>query len=101
MRERLSELDGGAYYTLRPAAEALEEKYPAAATRLYRRMVEDVHGRASSKQYPYAARDLQSCTRLAGRLPDEPDFEAHEAFMDRLAKQHGRKYGFWKLMAER
>jgi hypothetical protein len=30
VRERLTELDGAAYYTLRPAAEALEEKYPAA-----------------------------------------------------------------------
>ena len=29
MREK--ELDGGAYYKLRPAAEALEEKYPAGA----------------------------------------------------------------------
>jgi hypothetical protein len=97
VRERLSELEGGAYYTLRPAAEALEEKYPAAATRLYRRMVEDALDRASSKQYTYAARDLQSCTRLAGRLPDEPGSEGHEAFMDRLAKQHGRKHGFWRL----
>jgi hypothetical protein len=101
LRERLRELEGGAYYTLRPAAEALEEKYPAAATRLYRRMVEDVLDRASSKQYPYAARDLQCCTRLAGRIPNEPGFEGHETFMDRLAKQHGRKYGFWRLMEER
>jgi hypothetical protein len=95
VRERLAKLDGAAYYTLRPAAEALEEKYPAAATRLYRRMVESVLDRGASKQYPYAGRDLLSCARLADRLGAEPGIEDHGGFMTRLKKQHGRKYGFW------
>jgi uncharacterized protein DUF6880 len=101
LRDRLGEMDGGAYYVLRPAAEALEEKYPVAATRLYRRMVESVLDRGSSKQYPYAARDLQSCIRLADRIPAEDVLEAHATFMARLRKVHGRKYGFWGLMTER
>ncbi len=100
VRERLKELDAAAYYTLRPAAEALEEKYPTAATRLYRCMVESVLDRGSSKQYPYAARDLLSCAQLADRLAAAPGFEDHEGFMTRLNKQHGRKYGFWGLMKE-
>ena len=98
--ERFTELDGAAYYTLRPAAEALEEKYPAAATRLYRRMVEDVLDRGASKQYPYAARDLLSCARLADRLGAESGIEDHAGFMTRLNKQHGRKYGFWGLIKD-
>jgi hypothetical protein len=100
VRARLTELGGAAYYTLRPAAEALEEKYPAAATGLYRRMVESVLDRGSSKQYSYAARDLRSCARLADRLAAEPGVEDHEGFMTRLNQRHGRKYGFWGLMKE-
>jgi hypothetical protein len=34
VRVREKELNGGAYYKLRPAAEALGEKYQAGATRL-------------------------------------------------------------------
>jgi hypothetical protein len=100
VRERLMELDGAAYYAVRPAAEALEDQYPAAATRLYRRMVESVLDRGASKQYPYAARDLLSCARLADHLGAEWDFEDHAEFMRRLNKQHGRKYGFWGLIKD-
>jgi hypothetical protein len=98
VRLREKELDGGAYYKLRPAAEALEDKYPAGATRLYRRMVESVLHRGSSKQYPYAARDPQSCIRLYPRMADESDIEKHATFMARLQQLHGRKHGFWGLM---
>jgi hypothetical protein len=69
VRERLAALDGRFYEVLRPAAEALEGKFPEAASLLYRRLVESVLDRGSSKQYPYAARDFQSCTRLSSRLP--------------------------------
>lgn len=100
VRERLTELDGAAYYTLRPAAEALEEKYPAAATRLYRCMLESVLDRGASKQYPYAARDLLSCARLADHFGTEPGIEDHAGFMRRLNKQHGRKHGFWGLIKD-
>lgn len=95
VRNRLSELNGAIYYVLRPSAEALEEKYPAAASLLYRRMVESVLNRGSSKQYPYAAEDLQSCCRLAERLAGDDEIESHATFIARLKKTHGRKYGFW------
>ena len=100
VRERLTELDGVAYYTLRPAAEALEEKYPAAATRLYRCMLESVLDRGASKLYPYAARDLLSCARLADHFGTEPGIKDHAGFMRRLNKQHGRKHGFWGLIKD-
>ena len=98
VRDRQEDLDGAVYYILRPAAEALEEKYPVAATLLYRRMVESVLGRGSSKQYPYAARDLHSCGRLASRLTADDGIELHPTFVTRLKKAHGRKYGFWSLV---
>jgi hypothetical protein len=97
VRERLAALDGRFYEVLRPAAETLEEKFPEAASLLYRRMVESVLDRGSSKQYPYAARDLQSCARLASRLL-APEIETHATFVAQLQKAHRRKYGFWGLM---
>ena len=98
MRERLTALDGRLYEVLRPAAEALEEKFPEAASLLYRRLIESVLERGSSKQYQYAARDLLSCARLAPHLPAPGSIESHAAFVARLQKAHGRKYGFWGLI---
>jgi hypothetical protein len=97
---REKELDGGAYYKLRPAAEALEDKYPAGATRLYRRMVESVLHRGLSKQYPYAARELQSCIRLAPRIADEADIEARNVHgaSAAVARPQARLLGFGEAM---
>jgi len=101
VRGRLATLDGRFYEVLRPAAEALEEKFPEAASLLYRRLVESVLDRSSSKQYPHAARDFQSCTRLALRLPTPGSIETHAIFVARLKKSHGRNYGFWGLLEPR
>ncbi len=101
VRERLTALDGRLYEVLRPAAEALEEKFPEAASLLYRRLVESVLERGSSKQYPYAARDLLSCVRLVPNLPAPGSIESHAAFVARLQKVHGRKYGFWGLIEQK
>lgn len=97
VRERLTALDGRRYELPRPAAEALEPQYPEAASLLYRRLIESVLADGSSKQYPYAARDLAACTRLAPRLPQPGSIESHADFLARLRKAHGRKYGFWTL----
>ena len=101
VRERLTALDGRLYEVLRPAAETLEEKYPEAASLLYRRMIESVLDRGSSKQYQYAARDFQSCVRLAPRLSAPLSVESHAEFLARLRKAHGRKYGFWGLIEKK
>ncbi len=65
VRAHHAELDGGDYGRLRPATEALAEKYPVAATLLHRALAEDVLRRASSRQYQYAARDVRACAGLA------------------------------------
>jgi hypothetical protein len=101
VRERLAGLDGRLYEVLRPAAETLEEKFPEAASLLYRRLIESVLERGSSKQYQYAARDLLSCARLAPRLPVPGSIESHTNFVARLQKAHGRKYGFWGLIEQK
>jgi hypothetical protein len=98
VRDHHGELDGRDYGQLRPAAEALAEKYPAAATLLHRVLAEDVLRRASSRQYQYAARDVQACASLAPLLPDEGGLESHDVFMARLRREHPRKSGFWSLL---
>jgi hypothetical protein len=97
VRERLTALDGRLNEVLRPAAEALEEKFPESSSLLYRRLIESVLDRGSSNKYQYAARDLSSCARLASRLPSPGSIDSHAAFVARLQKRHGRKYGFWGL----
>ncbi len=98
VRDQLAEFDARDYGRLRPAAEALAENYPAAATLLHRALAEDVLRRASSRQYQYAARDVRACAGLAPLLPEEAGLEAHEVFMARLRREHSRKSGFWPLL---
>ena len=98
VRARHGEFDGRDYGRLRPAAEALAEKYPAAATLLHRALAEDVLRRASSRQYRYAARDVRACANLAPLLPEGAGLESHAAFMARLRREHPRKTGFWSLL---
>ncbi len=95
VREHLAALDARDYRRLRPAAEALAERHPVAATLLHRRLVEGVLDGGASRQYGYAARDLRACAALASLLPDEPGLEGHDAFLARLQREHGRKHGFW------
>jgi hypothetical protein len=96
VKARGTEMDGKAYDFVRPAAEALEGKYPDAAMLLYRRLVDSVLERASFKHYQYAARDLLSCERIASRISDA--IESHAAYMDRLKSLHARKTGFWSAV---
>jgi thioesterase domain-containing protein len=101
VRAHHSEMDGRDYGRLRPAAEALAERYPAAATLLHRTLAEDVLRRASSRQYQYAVRDVRSCASLAPLLSAETGLENHDMFLARLRREHGRKAGFWALMEGR
>jgi len=98
VRNHCAGLDGRDYGRLRPAAETLAERHPAAATLLHRALAEDVLRRASSRHYQYAARDVRSCEGLAPFLPNEAGLETHDAFMARLRREHPRKSGFWALL---
>ncbi|MGI4940553.1 MAG: DUF6880 family protein, partial [Janthinobacterium lividum] len=100
VRTRHGELDARDYARLRPAADLLAEKNPAAATLLHRALAEDVLRRASSRQYVYAARDVAACVALAPFLPEEPGLENHAAFIGRLRREHPRKAAFWSLLGD-
>jgi hypothetical protein len=97
---RLGELDGGDYGTLNRAAAALASRYPQAATLLFRRMAEDILRRAAASQYQYAAGYVRECAALSARLRPDAEIDPHETFLQRLRRDHGRKYKFWHLLGE-
>ena len=95
---RRAELDGDFYELLSPAAEALTEKHPLAATLVLRAMIDFTLGEARSSRYQHAVRHLKTSERLSMRIGEYGAVESHEAYRDRLKAEHGRKSGFWALM---
>jgi hypothetical protein len=93
-----SELDGDRYEVLSPAAEALAEKQPLAATLCLRAMIDFTLAQGRSSRYGHAARHLATLAGLADAIGDFGAIEAHDAYLARLRQQHGRKYGFWALL---
>jgi thioesterase domain-containing protein len=97
VHQRLADLDGKDYGVLRPSAEALEAEYPSAAALLYRRLVESVLDRGSSKYYVYAVRDWHAAGALASRLSAQ-SIPAHADWVGAVRARHGRKAGFWNAV---
>ena len=101
VHQHLDRLEGRGYDILRPAAEALAADYPKAATLLYRHLVSGVLDRATSKYYPYAARDYQAAADLADAIENDASMPSHCDWIAELRRQHGRKIGFWSLIEGR
>ena len=97
---RHEEIDGDHYEYLAPAAEALSERHPLAATLVLRAMIDFTLTRSRAKRYRYAAEHLVSCARLAREIPDFGAFETHDAYVARLKEDHGRKFGFAQKLRE-
>jgi hypothetical protein len=93
--QRADQLDGDHYEILTPAAEALAGKHPPAATLLLRAMIDFSLTQARSTRYRHATRHLMECESLASSIADFAPFETHEAYADRLKREHGRKSSFW------
>ncbi|HEY2049533.1 MAG TPA: hypothetical protein VGH03_09330 [Caulobacteraceae bacterium] len=97
--KRAGQLDGGLYYILVPAAEALADRQPHAAVVLYRRMIDDVLERGASRAYSHAASHLAASAALADRV-DWTRFrlQRHDDYVAALRRAHGRKTAFWALV---
>ena len=95
--ERQDVWDGRHYYALLPAAQILEEKHPAAATILYRALLNDILSRAKSAAYAHGAQYWARLDELgsASDASEIPNLSKHDAFRAEIAKTHGRKAGFW------
>ncbi|HLY56476.1 MAG TPA: hypothetical protein VKS60_13020, partial [Stellaceae bacterium] len=85
------------YGALVPAAEALEEEFPLAATILYRALLDDILARAKSPAYAHGARYLARLRELSDRISGEPGLTSHPDYVIGLRKKHGRKLGFWSI----
>lgn len=96
--QRASELDGDHYGILAPAAEALADKHPLAASLLLRSMIDFTMTNGRSSRYRHAARHLMECAGLAATIEDLGTVEGHEAYVKRLRAEHGRKTSFWNLV---
>ena len=98
--ERRAKWSGAHYSIIAPAAKALEDKYPAAATILFRALLDDILVRGKSPAYGHGARYLVKLKELAPACDAAavPNMETHAAFSARIDKSHGRKAAFWALM---
>lgn len=92
---RTDELDGDHYGLLTPAADALEQRHPLAATLVLRAMIDFSLDAAKYKRYGHAARHLQTCEHLARRIDDLAEHPNHAEYVADLRRRHGRKSGFW------
>ncbi|TPG55987.1 hypothetical protein EAH89_13030 [Roseomonas nepalensis] len=94
--DRTKALNGDLYELLSPAAEALESRYPLAATLLRRAMIGFTLGAGRSSRYKHAARHLHDCRDTAARVEDFGAVPDHSAYERALRAAHGRKVGFWQ-----
>ncbi|HEV7440024.1 MAG TPA: hypothetical protein VGN94_10445 [Methylobacterium sp.] len=99
VRARRTAWEGERYEVLAPAAEALEEAYPEEAALLYRRLIDDILARGRSQAYGHAARYLAHLDALAARLAPGSLEPEQAAYREALRRAHGRKHGFWSLVA--
>lgn len=95
IKARASELNGDRYGLLTPAADALEQRHPLAATLVLRAMIDLSLDAAKYKRYGHAARHLQTCEHLARRIDDFAGHPNHAEYVADLRQRHGRKSGFW------
>ena len=92
------DLDGHRYEILAPAAEALADTYPLAATLVLRSMIDAALTQRRSSRYHHAARHLRECASLALAIEDFEAYEAHDVYDARLRREHGRKSAFWRAI---
>lgn len=95
---RRIELDGDLYELMTPAAEALAQKHPVAATIVLRAMIDFTLDTARSSRYKHAARHLAEGTSLARHIVDFGGIASHDAYLADLRLRHDKKYGFWSLV---
>lgn len=95
VRDRLTEIDGNAYWIITPAAQQLAGKHPLESVLLLRAMIEHSLAKGKSTRYRHAARHLLECDSLDGSIADYGGIETHEGFVDRIRAKHSRKTSFW------
>lgn len=93
--DRAAELNGHQYEVLRPAADALGETHPLAATLALRAMIDFAVENSRSGRYRHAARDLATCQALSAHIGEWSGIKPHADYAHDLRERHGRKWAFW------
>ena len=99
--ERRAIWNGRRYELLMPAATALEDAWPVAASVLYRVLLDDILAGARSFAYGFAARYLVRLDALAAACDaaSHGAIETHALYRANLMNLHGRKGEFWQVFA--
>jgi hypothetical protein len=92
---RAKTLNGDLYELMNSAADALETRYPLAATVLRRAVIGVTLRLARSSRYKVAARQFEDCRSAAARIESFDGVMGHAEFEGALRAAHGRKAGFW------
>ncbi|MCT4608810.1 MAG: hypothetical protein N4A70_06345 [Pelagimonas sp.] len=89
--------DGSDWHSLPKLADLLEPHHAAAATILYRALLEDILQRGRSKAYGHGATYLAKLTSLSREAdPNLPEtMERYETWLLKLHAAHNRKSAFW------
>lgn len=93
---RSKEISGENRERLGLAADRLAARYPAAASLLYRRMVEAILISALSVYYADGAGYVWEAERLGTRIPDHTDIEPHSLWVKRLREVYRHRQDFWQ-----
>ncbi len=93
---RADQLNGDNYYVLLSLAEDMESRNRHLVTSLiFRSLLLSILRRGYIRSYPHGVRYLRKLDRLAAGISDWGKLMSHEAFKERIMKEHGRKRSFW------
>jgi len=90
------QFNGDLYESLLPLAAEMEaEGRGLVASLMYRSLIVSILERGYTKAYPHGIRYLRKLGKLAESVSDWKKFNHHEAFIDWIYMNHGRKRSFW------
>ncbi|WP_128253736.1 DUF6880 family protein [Falsirhodobacter deserti] len=93
---RAAELEGDEP-DLAHAADALDARFPVAATLLRRALIlSALNGRAA--RHREAALQLQACAAADGRIADHGGVPDHQSFVTQLRRTYAGRHAFWKIV---
>jgi tetratricopeptide (TPR) repeat protein len=95
--DRIAELEGTYYEHLKSLAMlAAQHGRPRIEMLCYRELLSGILKAARSKAYGHAARYYRRLKELDQVIDDYGAVGDHQAFLEALREQHGRKYSFWR-----
>jgi len=94
------QLDGDYYGGLLPLVEAMEKSgRHLCASVIYRALLDSILRRGQTKTYPHGVRYLRKLDLLAHSVSDWRKVEPHDAYLQKIKLNHGRKTSFWSRYA--